>query len=83
MTVRAAAWCVRVVLLALGGAAAMAPSCARTPANATNRQPVLELRFLDVGQGDAILIRHAGKMVLVVDPGWPAEVNCNSWLYVV
>jgi len=65
VTVRAAAWCVRVVLLALGGAAAMAPSCARTPANATNRQPVLELRFLDVGQGDAILIRHAGKTVLV------------------
>jgi len=65
VTVRAAAWCVRVVLLALGGAAAMAPSCVRTPANATNRQPVLELRFLDVGQGDAILIRHAGKTVLV------------------
>jgi beta-lactamase superfamily II metal-dependent hydrolase len=43
----------------------MAPSCARTPANATNRQPALELRFLDVGQGDAILIRHAGKTVLV------------------
>jgi competence protein ComEC len=43
----------------------MAPSCARAPVNATNRQPALELRFLDVGQGDAILIRHAGKTVLV------------------
>jgi hypothetical protein len=43
----------------------MAPSCARDPADAAIRQPALELRFLDVGQGDAILIRHAGKTVLV------------------
>lgn len=52
-------------LLALGCAAAMATSSPRAPANATNRQPALELRFLDVGQGDATLIRHAGKTVLV------------------
>jgi beta-lactamase superfamily II metal-dependent hydrolase len=45
--------------LALGAAAI-------NPATATAQQPgVLELRFLDVGQGDAILIRNGGKSVLV------------------
>lgn len=62
---RAAASCVPAILLAVGGAAALAPSGARATDDATNRQPALELRFLDVGQGDASLIRHAGKTVLV------------------
>jgi competence protein ComEC len=53
--------CAVAILLALAlGAAAV------NPATATAQQPgALELRFLDVGQGDAILIRNGGKTVLV------------------
>jgi competence protein ComEC len=41
-------------------------AAAARPALATAQQPgFLELRFLDVGQGDAILIRNGGKTVLV------------------
>lgn len=56
----------RAVALACAGAALLgAPACVarRVPAPATGGP--LELRFLDVGQGDATLIRLAGKTVLV------------------
>lgn len=46
--------------------AALGLAAAACPPIATAQQPgVLELRFLDVGQGDAILIRNGGKTVLV------------------
>jgi competence protein ComEC len=48
-----------LAVLALGAAAVC-----RTPAVAQQRG-ALELRFLDVGQGDAILIRNGGNTVLV------------------
>jgi len=54
-------WRAIVVLAALAfGAAAARPAPA-----AAQRPGILELRFLDVGQGDAVLIRNAGKIVLV------------------
>jgi competence protein ComEC len=47
-------------------AALVVAAVAARPAPATAQQHgVLELRFLDVGQGDAILIRNGGKTVLV------------------
>ena len=54
-------WCAALFLAALAfGAAAINPATA-----AAQQSGILELRFLDVGQGDAILIRNGGKTVLV------------------
>jgi len=49
----------------LGLALAVAPAPALSAQDGADGQDALELRFLDVGQGDAILIRHQGLAVLV------------------
>lgn len=46
-------------------------SAASTPRDTADAGPPLEIRFLDVGQGDAVLVRHAGRAVLI-DAG-PAD----------
>lgn len=46
-------------------AAALSTACASQSAPPQGTADTLELRVLDVGQGDAILIRHAGTTVLV------------------
>lgn len=51
--------------LAVVGAAALCAACASRSAPRPLTADTLELRVLDVGQGDAILIRHAGTTVLV------------------
>jgi competence protein ComEC len=49
---------VLLAALAFGAAACSTPAPAQQPG-------ILEVRFLDVGQGDAVLIRNGGKTVLV------------------
>lgn len=51
--------------LALLAAYLVAAGCAASPAPPAQTPGSFELRFLDVGQGDAILIRGAGRTVLV------------------
>jgi len=51
-------------ILALAALLALT-ACAPRPAPAPSVSGTLELRFLDVGQGDAALVRNAGKAVLV------------------
>jgi competence protein ComEC len=50
---------------ALFAALACGAGVARPAPAAAQQSGILELRFLDVGQGDAILIRNGGKTVLV------------------
>jgi competence protein ComEC len=64
----------RLVAVALAGAAvlALAPGLAARPG--TPRPPAsLEVSFLDVGQGDAILLQPRGAGAILVDGGPPGD----------
>lgn len=55
-----------VVALVVAGLAA---ACFAPPAAGPNAPPALELHFLDVGQGDAVLIRAPGGRAVLYDGG--------------
>ncbi|MGD0483576.1 MAG: MBL fold metallo-hydrolase, partial [Gemmatimonadales bacterium] len=55
----------RMWRLAALGVLLAAAACAPRRAPAPQASGTLELRFLDVGQGDAALVRNAGKAVLI------------------
>jgi len=57
------AWRCRAAIVC--AALALCAAAARPAPAVAQQSGILELRFLDVGQGDAILIRNGGKTVLV------------------
>ncbi len=63
----AVAWWPRRPLAWLAAGLALALGCAWPP-----RSPGVELALLDVGQGDAILLRDGSRALLVDGGGWPA-----------
>ncbi len=70
---------VGAIVLGLGLAAAALPAVVPIARGPTGRRPGLLVRFLDVGQGDAILLEPRGGTPVLIDAG-PADADVRAQL---